>query len=402
MTTNKLSPIQTLPVELFHRIFNRLDAETIIFSCRPVCRSFRAVVNTYARYSLDFTSISKPNFHLLCRLIPPENVISITLCNGDRTPDQIDLFLSIFRAQQFTRLRSLTLSEIDEFQLDMILKRININLLSSFSLSIQNYDDKLSNTTATLLSVVIAQPSIRELDLHIKNDRIRNVQWPRNCTVQHFKINEHVTFDYLCNILRCSPHLEKILIRHDCYIMADHPISTSTLSTSFHQLTSLTIEQPSVQIDKLQYLLSFTPSLVYLKLIGADSTLDGNHWEQFIEANLSRLDKFEFFFDNWRPGHNQNPFDIELLIAPFRSPFWVEHNKWFVICEYKIDDLRHIYLYTIPVCTSFIQYEPHSQKISLSTYPETIDSNPSMMDNVDTVSLSLTKEIAADIEQRVS
>ena len=124
--------------------------------------------------------------------------------------------------------------------------------------------------------------------------------------------------------------------------------------------------------------------------------------QSYIQANLPLLDKFEFFFNNWKPGHNQNPANIELIIAPFRSPFWIEYKKWFVICEYRIRSLYYIYLYSIPVCESSVQYEPDSQKISLSTYPKTMDIDPSMMDNVDTISLCLTKAMAADIEQRVS
>jgi hypothetical protein len=283
-----------------------------------------------------------------------------------------------------------------------LLKRVNINLLSSLSLNIQNYDDRQRKTTANLLSSAIAQPNIRKLDLDIKNDRIHNIQWPINCTVRHFTINEYITFDYLCNIFRCSPHLQTFMIRYSLYDITNGSILTSSLSTSFRQLTSLTIEQLHVSIDELESFLSLTSSLVHLKLIGTESTLDGNRWEQFIQTNLPLLDKFEFFFNNWRPGQNQNLVDIELIIAPFRSPFWVEYKKWFVICEYRIDSLCQIYLYSIPVCESSMQYEPDSEKISLSTYPKTMDSDPSMMDNVDTISLSMTKAMAADIEQRVS
>ncbi|CAF3948741.1 unnamed protein product, partial [Rotaria sordida] len=34
-------PIQTLSLEAFHRIFDSLDAKTILFFIRPVCRLFR-------------------------------------------------------------------------------------------------------------------------------------------------------------------------------------------------------------------------------------------------------------------------------------------------------------------------------------------------------------------------
>ena len=58
--SNKIVPsIESLPVELLYRIFDNLDAETIILSIRPVCRLFRAVATTYDRYDLDLKLISK-------------------------------------------------------------------------------------------------------------------------------------------------------------------------------------------------------------------------------------------------------------------------------------------------------------------------------------------------------
>ena len=402
MSSNETPYLQMLPVELLHQIFDSLDAETIAISLRQVCRVFRIVVNNYDRYSLDFKSISKPSFYLLCQLIHPERVISLTLCNDERTPDQTDLFLSLFRVGQLNRLRSLTLSEIDESQLEVILKRISINLLSSLSLHIQDDGNRQRKTTVNPLLSVIAQSNIRKLDLYLSHHRIQHMQWPISCTVRHLEINECMSFNDLCNILRCSPHLKTVIIRHYLYHITSDTILSSPPTTSFRQLTSLTIEQPDVSVGKLENFLSRTPSLVYLKLMGNDSILDGYRWEQFIEANLPLLNKFEFFFDTWRRFNNQNLVNIEWIVAPFRSPFWIEYKKWFIICEYRVDNVRPILLYSVPVCQSSMEYEPDSQKMWLSTYPKPMYSDPSMMESVDTISLSMTKAVAVDIEHRVS
>ncbi|CAF3881917.1 unnamed protein product [Adineta steineri] len=49
---------QTLPVELFYRIFDKLDILTIIISCRNVCARLNAITDSYDRYqkikTLDF------------------------------------------------------------------------------------------------------------------------------------------------------------------------------------------------------------------------------------------------------------------------------------------------------------------------------------------------------------
>ena len=56
----------TLPVELLHRIFDYLDAQTILLSFSYVCTHLRAVTHTYEKYTLDLTSISKSDFHHMC------------------------------------------------------------------------------------------------------------------------------------------------------------------------------------------------------------------------------------------------------------------------------------------------------------------------------------------------
>ena len=43
MSQVDMRSMDNLPVEIFHRIFDHLDIETIFFSIRPVCRLFRSL-----------------------------------------------------------------------------------------------------------------------------------------------------------------------------------------------------------------------------------------------------------------------------------------------------------------------------------------------------------------------
>jgi hypothetical protein len=94
MVNNPRPSIENLPVELFHRIFDNLDAQTILFSIRSVCRLFRSVVNSYDRYNLDFKVIFKCNFHRLWQLIQPQHLNSLTLYIMNRF---LIKYLSLFR-----------------------------------------------------------------------------------------------------------------------------------------------------------------------------------------------------------------------------------------------------------------------------------------------------------------
>src|SRR5689334_21679595 len=103
----------TLPVELVHYIFGYLDAKTIVRSIRCVCKRLYTIVNTYNQFYFDFNSILKNDFLFLCNYI-----------KNDKTPGQIQHFISIFCLSQFNQLRSLTLIEIDHCYLSIILKDI--------------------------------------------------------------------------------------------------------------------------------------------------------------------------------------------------------------------------------------------------------------------------------------
>lgn len=191
--------IENLPVEIMHRIFDSFDAETLIFSIRPVSRFFRSVVITYHRYILNFKSISKAKFYAVSQLINPQNIISLILSNDDRTSYQIDLFIWLVHLQKLIRLRSLTLVDIDENQLNLILKQINFDLLISFSFNIVKYENKPSEAVLILLSLIIAQSTLRKLDIDIATERMLRISWPINCTIQYLTLNNSITID--CNDL---------------------------------------------------------------------------------------------------------------------------------------------------------------------------------------------------------
>ncbi|CAF3171372.1 unnamed protein product [Rotaria sp. Silwood2] len=361
MPNNTNSSIQTLPVEILHRIFDSLDAQTILFSIRPVCRLFRAMVNTYDRYFLDFKSISKSNFHLLCHLINPQNVISLRLCNDDHTPNQIGLFISLIRLRQFSRLHSIIFLGIEEFQLNMILKRINLKCLTSFSLHIQEYDNRRKKTTLNSLTSILAQSNLRKVELNIKDDRISNISWPVNSRIDYFIIHSDVSFHNILTIFSCSPQLHTLVLKQNLPTLMGNMKQTC----SFSQLTSLTIENLHVTIDQLESFLLLMPSLIDLKLIGKECVFDGKRWEQFIHINLPNLNNFEFFIDISK-SINQTQEDLQLIIESFRSPFWIEYKKWYVACQFNSTNQYKIQIYSLPICKSVLQYELNSKYFCLS------------------------------------
>jgi hypothetical protein len=395
MSNNTIPSIEALPLEVFHRIFDNLDTETILLSIRQVCRFFRSVVHSYNRYILNFTLMSKPNFVILCRLINPENVISLTLADDRQTPYQPGLFLSLVDLPKLTRLRSLTLLNINEIELCIILKYINCDSLTSVSFYIEDEDDNPRlETTKDLFSSLIKKPNLRSLEFSLSDDCVSKISWPISCTIQYLKINSHIDMNNLCRIFHCCPHL------HTLFVRLNYPQRwDNIIPTSFKQLRSLTIEDYNTTIELLEHLLLFIPSLVYLKLIHGNKMLDGNRWEQFIQVHLPHLNKFEFFFEEL-VGAKRTPGDVELIIDSFRTPFWLEHKKWFVICEYRMDG-KYIYLYTIPICKSELLYQSECKKIlSLNSFM-TVQEDSTMNNNVKSLILLLNQSLADEITEKV-
>jgi hypothetical protein len=64
---------------------------------------------------------------------------------------------------------------------------------------------------------------------------------------------------------------------------------------SYPQLVSLSINDCHLSINDIQFVISQTPSLMYLKLISNrkefDLAFNGSFWEQFIQTNFSSMVK---------------------------------------------------------------------------------------------------------------
>ena len=398
---DRIASIEILPVELSHRIFDYLDTETILFSVRPVCRAFRAITNTYDRYTCDFQSVSKKNFYLFCRLVPLQNMISLTLGDVGQTAKQIDLFVSLVRLRQLTRIRSITLIDIDESQMNYLLKRINLSFLHSLSLKVRKYDDRRAKTTADLLSSTATQKSLRKFEFDLTPERMAKILGPDiNSTIEILTVDRSLSTNELYRLCQSSPRMHTLILKYDFSSTYADKDALLPPRTYFRQLKALSIEGISKETEKIESFLLLTPSIVNLKLIGAAKTIDGQRWEQFIQGNLPNLNQFQFYFDQSVPAtHDQK--DLELIVSSFRTPFWIDYKKWFIICGFQSDSPMQIYLYSIPICKSSLRYQPEKTTISLSTSPAIQDTDSSIFDHVTSLLLVWNRSLADYLETKV-
>jgi hypothetical protein len=131
---NQCSFFDQLPVELFHILFQNCWALEILFIFSDITDYVNTILASYSVCRLNLKSIRKSYFDLICHRIRPEQVILLILSDQNDTPGQSELFLSYFQIEQFTRLRSLTLIEMERDSLFSILPNLHdLHQLRSFS-----------------------------------------------------------------------------------------------------------------------------------------------------------------------------------------------------------------------------------------------------------------------------
>lgn len=342
------------PVELFHRIFDFCDFKTIL-SVRRVCRQFYAVASTYDRFHLKVSSSSKYDFEMLARLLPPNNIISLTLESHDANDYSrlcitnkytFSPFMSTFDVHNFTRLQSLTIREISDVIIEQLLQHLHNNVLVSLSVDSRK---RASRTTSTFVSSIISQKCIRKLYLNNSVYIMDHISWPPGCTLEHLTIDVCVYEQYLTIIYQLHNLQTFVIGEYKGHSYTDQIVSISLKHSP--SLSSLVIDKTIESMKHLELLLSHTPILRHLKIVShraiCDSMFDGYNWEQFICSRLPLLDRFQLFA-SYINETTDGITTLETLIAPFQTPYWLYQKQWFITCAYVFES-ETIELYTTAV-----------------------------------------------------
>ena len=122
MACNHCLIFDLFPVELIHTLFTYFWSDEILYSFFDINDHLNAIIFSYYSHRINFHIVI---FIILCHLIRPVQLISLTLSDGNYTPDQSKLFFSYFHLEQFVNLRSFSLFDIEIDSLKSILFNLN-------------------------------------------------------------------------------------------------------------------------------------------------------------------------------------------------------------------------------------------------------------------------------------
>ncbi|CAM4831538.1 unnamed protein product [Rotaria magnacalcarata] len=337
--------LPTLPVEVIHRIFSYCDTQTILLSIRPLCKRLYSIVNAYNLFELTLDPKSESTFPLVYRLTPSEGVVTLNILRCKSGYSRIHFFQSICDIRRFTRLRSLTMQGVTEKDLIQFFQQISTDTLTSLSI---DSNEKDISKLVSHVKPAIEKFKIQKLRLHGFHHAIKHMSLSVGCTLQHLEVGI-CHYDEYMTVLQHLPHLQTMLMKQ-CIMNEGMTMPLTSHSKFRSLLKSLTITDFSLSEQQLQSLISFTPTLIHLKLTAEkcrrfNSVFDGSYWEDFIRNNLPSLKKFEIFFCTGTNGVD----DFAQLITRFRTPFWVEEKRWLVAWAFAAWRSDDIWLYTIPI-----------------------------------------------------
>ena len=297
MSRTYSATFSNLPVEIIRRIFDNLDGTTVLLSVRNVCQQLRATVDTYHRYELDLTALSKPDFSRILVHVHPQHVIGLKLNDLGTTPGQISVFRSLIDIGLFTQLRSLTLLEIEGQDLCLFLEHARRCSLISLTFGLKSRAVEEQPRIVEQLSSIIAQPTFFRLQLPSRGlyELIGQLEWPIQCKLQYLRMASY-TIEQLSETLRRASDLRTLDLGtkwESIFNSWNDPAENSL--TPHSRLTSLVIRCRLASLETILSFLSFQPALRHLKIINTEFDWpQESHLEELLKTKLPALDKFEF------------------------------------------------------------------------------------------------------------
>ena len=350
--------LESFPNELLLELFEYIPATHLLRAFHNLnCRFNYLIFIHFQSFGLDFRSISRYNFNLMCcRYISSiaDHVNSLSLSNDDDTPQQIDLFLEYgLTIRQFNHLKSFSLYDLcsNEIMSTMMLEwkyLLNLTHLTLAGCYLQ-------------FDPIEAQQLIDSIwSLSKLTYCYLNVHFGENNVLVPTVMSSSLKYVFIWGVEHCQNEVNALLRRTPCLqhfsILLNNDSDHNDVQPPILSMTKLKLSIPRIHEDIIIKFLQTMPNLsqiiIDLCSLDRDCTniiLNGYQWEKIICIYLPRLRSFQLRMEFRLNNENNREEQIDALINSFQSPFWREEHNWFVRCHWNpTDNSSLIYLYTLP------------------------------------------------------
>ncbi len=282
---------------------------------------------------MDFQDIEKLVFHQFCMKISSNSEIkkqiySLQLSNK-HTYCQIHLFLSFFSLDEFPHLRSLTLIEVKEHNVEQL--KLMLPLISQLScFCLIDYEDKKNEIVSALPKSDLRTLIIPELFSDCK--LIYDISSIRSLTIFYSNTNE---IHQILNSASRLKYLNVRLLKGTYSTTEDNEYSTKCHAIHLKQLIMKYFDG---EFRGLITILKRTPNLNSL-IISAYNNLhiiDANRWEYFITSSLPYLKIFKFEFKFHQMYSEKTNYNNKW--KQFQNDFWHKQHHWYTEYWLSKDD----------------------------------------------------------------
>jgi len=377
---SKLSTMMTLeflPNEILMEFFEYLNAFEIFYSFDFLTIQFYNLIRNIPLH-LNFQHVRKATFDQFCTIIKSNPTIknqiySLKLSNKD-TCGQIELFLSSFSLNEFSHLRSLTLIQIEQNNVNQLKSMLPfMSTLRDFHLICCSDDKNEENEILAVLPMcnlrTLSIPTLQSLLTH--TDKISLIT---NLTVSACSLDQ-----LFYQLLKYAPLLKYLHVQN--IYNSSHSIKNDECSYHHYAiyLKQLIIDNYEYTFEEFEIFIQLTPNLKRLAISALDNIcmIDAHRWEQLIKSSLKFLNVFQFIFGLYCRGNARN--DIVDKFKQFQNDFWCKQHQWYI--EYVLDANSAV-IYTIP-------YISDTYRLAQSTeiYSNKLINNLSTFDNVTDLTL---------------
>lgn len=185
--------LDQLSMVVLYNLFTYFLPQEILFSLLDTSSYLNYIIRSYSNYQLNFKSIHRSYFDLICQHISPDQVKILILSDNKDKPGQSQLFLSHFQIDQFINLQSLTLIELEQKTLEIIL--IHLNKLKHFR--------ALSLKSKTSMTLSLPLVNLRYLELlQCTLDNLQSIcsTTPQLKILNVIVIHQSSNFDFQCQL----------------------------------------------------------------------------------------------------------------------------------------------------------------------------------------------------------